>query len=81
MLMAAKGGTVKKMGRFGPMRRPGARASLRGAGAVTGCGEETIRLWHLALAISAAVTPAPAAAQDYPAKPVPFVVPYAPAAR
>ena len=81
MLMAAKGGTVKKMGRFG--RRVGL-APVQASGGRQRCNgvrEETIQLWHLALAISAAVTPAPAAAQDYPAKPVPIVVPYAPAAR
>src|SRR6266508_636843 len=37
-----------------------------------------MRLGHLALAVAALVLAAPAVAQDYPTKPVMFVVPYAP---
>jgi tripartite-type tricarboxylate transporter receptor subunit TctC len=36
-----------------------------------------MRLWHMALAIAGAFPPATAASQDYPVRPVLFVVPYA----
>src|SRR4029077_4723867 len=40
--------------------------------------EETMRLGPLTFAIAAALLPAPLAAQEYPSRPVLFVVPYAP---